>query len=81
VHDGIHLEQAGLPAVTICTDIFEHTARAMASMWGATAYPILFTRHPISNLTRAELRTRAEAMLDAIVEMLTGNRVTPTHRI
>jgi len=72
VHDGIHLEQAGLPAVTICTDIFMATAQAMATLWGAPEYPIVFTPHPISNLTRAQLRTRAVAMLDEIVSMVTG---------
>jgi hypothetical protein len=73
VHDGIHVEQAGIPAVTICTDIFTDTARAMASMWGAPDYPLIFTPHPISHLTREQLRARAEAMLEQIVTMLTGH--------
>lgn len=72
MHDGIHLEQAGLPAVTICTDIFMTTAQAMASMWGAPEYPIIFTPHPISHLTRAQLRARATAMLEQIVSIVTG---------
>lgn len=73
MHDGIHVEKAGIPAVTICTDIFAETSRAMASMWGAPDYPIIFTQHPISHLTRAQLRTRAEAMLKQIVAILTGH--------
>ena len=73
MHDGIHVEQAGIPAVTICTDIFVETSRAMASMWGAQDYPIIFTQHPISQLTRAQLRSRAEAMLEPIVTIVTGN--------
>ena len=48
------------------------TARAMASLWGAPEYPIIFTPHPISNLTRAQLRTRAAAMLEQIVSIVTG---------
>jgi hypothetical protein len=72
VHDGIHLEQAGLPAVTICTDVFIATSRAMASLWGAPEYPIIFTPHPISNLTRVQLCARATAMLDEIVSIVTG---------
>ena len=70
MHDGIHLEQAGIPAVTICTDIFRDTSHAMARMWGASEYPVIFTPHPISNLTRAQLRTRAEAMLGDIAMIL-----------
>ena len=72
MHDGIHLEKAGLPAITICTDIFTETSRAMASMWGAPDYPLIFTQHPISHLTRAQLRERAEAMLEQMVAILTG---------
>ena len=44
----------------------------MASMWGAPDYPLIFTKHPISNLTREELRARAEAMLEQIVTILLG---------
>jgi hypothetical protein len=72
VHDGIHVEKAGIPAVTICTDIFVETSRAMASMWGAPEYPMVFTAHPINHLTREQLRGRAEDMLDRIVAILTG---------
>jgi len=73
VHDGIHVEKAGIPAVTICTDIFAETSRAIASMWGAPDYPIIFTQHPISHLTREQLRARAEAMLEQIITILTGH--------
>lgn len=72
MHDGIHLEQAGVPAVTICTDIFAETAYAMAQMWGAPDYPVLFTAHPLSGLTRAQLRQRAEDLLEAMVTILTA---------
>ena len=68
----MHLEKAGIPAVTICTDIFVETSRAMASMWGAEDYPIIFTSHPIAHLTRDQLRQRAEEMLDQIIGILTG---------
>ena len=68
----MHLEKAGIPAVTICTDIFVETSRAMASLWGAEDYPIIFTSHPIAHLTRDQLRQRAEEMLDQIIGILTG---------
>ena len=67
------MEKAGIPAVTICTDIFAETARAMASMWGAPDYPIVFTPHPISHLTHVQLRVRAEAILEQIVAILTSH--------
>ncbi len=71
MHDGIHLEQAGVPSVTICTDAFVETSRAMATMWGAPDYPVSFTEHPIDTLDKAQLRARAEAMLAQIVAVVT----------
>ncbi len=75
MHDGIHAEKAGVPSVTICTDIFEITARSMAEMWGAPAYPIVLTEHPIAELTREQLRARAEDMLPEMETILLGGRV------
>ena len=72
MHDGIHAEKAGLPSVTICTDIFEITARSMAQMWGAPTYPIVLTQHPIAELNREQLRARAEEMMEEMVGILTG---------
>lgn len=72
MHDGIHVEKAGIPAATICTSIFRDTAQAMAQMWGAPEYPLLFTPHPIYHLTQAQLRSRAQEMLAGVVAILTG---------
>ena len=75
MHDGIHAEKAGVPSVTICTDIFEITARSMAEMWGAPTYPIVLTEHPIAELTREQLRARAEDMLPQMETILLDGRV------
>lgn len=72
MHDGIHVEQAGLPSATICTDRFIPTANAMARMWGAADYPTIFTPHPIENLNRPALRERAEGLASEVVAILTG---------
>ena len=64
-----------MPSVTICTDIFEVTARSMANMWGAPAYPITLTPHPIAELNREQLRARAEAMMPEIEAILLGRAV------
>ena len=71
MHDGIHVEAAGIPSATICTDRFVLTAGAMAKMWGAPDYPTIFTEHPIENLTREELRQRAEGLASRVVSVLT----------
>ncbi len=71
MHDGVHLEQAGVPSATICTDAFVETSKAMATMWGAPDYPVIFTEHPIDTLDKEQLRARAEAMLAQIVAIVT----------
>jgi hypothetical protein len=74
VHDGVHVEKAGIPSATICTDRFIHTASAMAKMWGAPDYPTIFTKHPIENLSREQIRSRAEKLTTEVVRVLTGKR-------
>ena len=72
MHDGIHVEKAGTPSVTVCTDIFIESSRAIARTWGAPDYPLIFTKHPIARLTREQLRERAEEMFEQVVSILTG---------
>ena len=82
MHDGIHLEKAGIPSATICTDRFEVTARAMASMWGAPGYPVVYTPHPLGGLDRASVRQRATELLDQVVSVVTGMEVAhPSARL
>jgi len=72
VHDGIQVENTGLPSATICTDRFIHTAGAMARLWGAPDYPTIFTEHPIENLSQEQLRRRAEGLAPEVARVLTG---------
>ena len=66
------MENAGIPSATICTDRFVPTARGMAQMWGAPDYPTIYTQHPIENLTRKQLRSRAEELAPQVVKVLLG---------
>ncbi|HIF42565.1 MAG TPA: hypothetical protein EYQ67_00220 [Dehalococcoidia bacterium] len=72
MHDGIHVENAGIPSATICTDRFIPTAQGMAKMWGAPDYPTIFTSHPIENMDRPALKARAEELAPMVVRVLTG---------
>ena len=67
------MENAGIPSATICTDRFIPTARGMAQMWGAPDYPTIYTPHPIENLTRDQLRSRAEELAPQVVKVLLGD--------
>ncbi len=66
------MEKSGTPSITICTDIFEITAHSMAEMWGAKEYPVIYTEHPISELTREQLRQRAEEFMPQLEAILLG---------
>ena len=76
MHDGIHLEKAGVPSATVCTDRFENTARAMARMWGDPDYPVIYTGHPIGGLDREAVKLRAEGLLDRVVSVITGGQTS-----
>ncbi len=76
MHDGIHVEKAGIPSATICTDSFIETSKAMATMWGDPDYPVIFTPHPIASLTKEQLQARAEEVVGQIVSILTGEEVS-----
>ncbi len=71
VADGIAFEQAGLPAVVICSDAFTVTADAMAALRGAAGYEYIVTEHPVAVLTADQVKERAKRLLPEIVAMLT----------
>ena len=71
MHDGIHVEKEGTPSITICTDVFEITAKSMAEMLGANKYQILYTEHPISELSKEQLLSRVMEILPDMEKILT----------
>jgi hypothetical protein len=75
VLDGIKLERAGIPAVSIVTHLFVETGTEMAASHGVPDYPFLVTPHPIANLTEAQLDATAERLTGEVVDFLrrTGN--------
>jgi hypothetical protein len=74
VHDGIHLELAGIPTAVICTEAFSTTGRAMAEVWGAHDFPLLLMPHPLSSRTEAELEDLAEALAPRVADVLAAAR-------
>jgi hypothetical protein len=70
VHDGIHLDRAGIAAATICTDHFVETAQATASVWGVSDYPVIYMPHPLSTLTEDEIQAQAQRLADQVVHVL-----------
>jgi len=71
LHDGIQLEQRGVPTAVICTDEFIASAKAQAAICGNPDYPFVVVTHPIGSLTPAELRERARTAAGQVIEILT----------
>ena len=78
--DGIKLEHAGIPAVSIVTRPFIATGQAMAKTWGAPDYAFVVTPHPIANLSPAELDARADELTDQVVAFVQQSMDRATDR-
>ena len=75
--DGILLEKAGIPSISIVTDAFVETGKVMASNWGVPEYLFLSIPHPIGNLSDAELEERVNGVLDDVVKLLKEGQPLP----
>jgi hypothetical protein len=69
--DGIVLERAGVPAVSICTDAFVIPAKAMADVMGHPDFQFVTIPHPIASLGAAEIETNVRDLIADVVRILT----------
>ena len=69
--DGILLEKAGVPTVSIVTEPFRVTGEEMAITWGVPEYQFLDMPHPIANLTDKALNERADKLMNSVVGLFT----------
>ena len=72
VHDGIELEDRGLPTVPLHTSVFMNSAAAHARAFGRPDFPSVSVRHPIANVDAAGVRERADEVIDEVARILTG---------
>ena len=70
--DGILLERAGIPAVSLCTDAFKLSAGAMARSMGFPGYEYVTVPHPVASRTEKEIDEMARVALSEIVRILGG---------
>jgi hypothetical protein len=68
--DGILLERAGMPAVSICTDPFVLPARAMAQAYGFPGFEYVTIPHPVASLSTAQIRARVHDLLPDLLRIL-----------
>jgi hypothetical protein len=70
--DGIVLERAGVPAVSVCTDAFVVPARAMADVYGVPDFEFATIPHPIASLTPAQIEANVRPVIADVVRILVG---------
>jgi hypothetical protein len=68
--DGILLERAGVPAVSICTDAFIPAAKAMAKVYGFPGYRFVTMPHPLASLDEQQLEERARDLVPEVLRIL-----------
>jgi len=70
VLDAITFEKRGIPAAVVITEPFEPTAQAMASLAGMEGYSYAAVPHPFGSLSPAEVRARADEIVDRVERLL-----------
>ncbi|MGO2113050.1 MAG: UGSC family (seleno)protein [Pseudoclavibacter sp.] len=70
VADGLLLEQAGVPTVSITSDSFFASGRAMATVQGFPDFEFMAVPHPVASLNGDEIRGRAEQALPQVLSIL-----------
>ena len=70
VADGLILERAGVPSVSVCSDSFMRAGKAMASVQGFKDYEFVEVRHPVASLDAAQLRERVLEAMPKVAKIL-----------
>jgi len=70
VADGILLERAGVPAVSVVSDSFLLSARAMARVQGFPGFEFIAVHHPVASLSVDELRERVQGVLPDVLRVI-----------
>ena len=68
--DGILLERAGVPAVSICTGSVLLPAQAMARAYGFGGFEFATVPHPIASLDSQQIEARARDVLPEVLRIL-----------
>lgn len=72
MHDLVHLERRGIPAVAIATEPFADEAVEQARRLGMPDARVVYIPHPVQLLTDEELTARADAIFPAVLAALTA---------
>ena len=78
MHDLVHLERRGIPAVGIATAPFADGAIEQSRRLGMPASRVVYIPHPAQLLTDDELAARADASFPGVLAALTERAGPPT---
>lgn len=70
MHDSVWFEINNRPAVFIASSQFVEAAAVQARALGLPEVRRIFVPHPIQDATDEEMRAKADAIIDAVIEAL-----------
>ena len=70
MHDSIWFEVNRKPAVMIASDVFVDAAEKQAAALGLPEVRRVFVPHPIQDATDDEMRARADAIVEQVIDAL-----------
>ena len=70
MHDSVWFEINNTPSVIIASSLFDDAAETQAAALGLPEARRIFVPHPIQDATDDELRAKADAIIDQIIEAL-----------
>jgi hypothetical protein len=72
VHDSVWFEVNGKPSVVVASSTFVDAAEVQARALGLPDVRRIFVPHPIQDATDDEMRAKADAIVDRLIEALTS---------
>lgn len=72
VHDGVSLERAGVPSISVISEPFGIKVRLEVESWGLPELPVQILPHPIGQLSREKMRAITDDAFDEVVFALTN---------
>ncbi len=72
MHDGISLEQLGVPTAVIVTEVFLHEAHVQRAALGMEGVEPAVIPHPLSTLSDDEIAGRAAVAAHQVKKILLG---------
>lgn len=73
MHDSVWFEIQGKPSVFIASSAFVGAAQAQANALGLPDVRRVFVPHPIQDATDDELRAKADAIVEQVIDALVKN--------